>query len=115
MSGGINNTGTTRSVQATIHQIDDLHIYEITRDELTFILGNSFTKSLFSVLTGISISGCVSFLITVCTTTISSPKMYATFIALIMVFGLSTLICGFFWIKSEVIAYKTGNRYLNKG
>lgn len=112
MSSEINNTGTTRSVKATIHQIDDLHIYEITRDELISILGNNFAKSLFSVLTGISISGCVSFSITICTTTISNPKMYATFVALIIVFGIATLICGFFWIKSEIIAYKTGNRYL---
>lgn len=114
MSGQL-NTGTPRSVQATVHQIDDIHIYEVTRDELTSILGNSFTKSLFSVLTGISISACISFLITIWTTTISDPKVYATFVAVIIVFGLSSLICGFFWVKSEIVAYTTGNKYLKKG
>ena len=114
MSGGINTTGTTRSVQATVHPIDDLHIYEITKQELISILGTSFTKSLFSILTGVSVSACISFLISIYTTTISDPKTYAVFIAVIIVFGLCTLIFGFFWIKSEVIAYSTGKTYLKK-
>ena len=114
MSVGLNTTGSTRSVQATVHQIDELHIYELTKEELTFIVGNSYTKSLFSVLTGISISACVSFLITIWTTPILDPKVYATFVAIVIVFGLFTLICGFFWLKSEIIAFQTGNEYLKR-
>ncbi len=114
MSGGINTAGTPRSVQATVYQIDSLHIYEVTKEELISMLGTSFSKSLFSVLTGISISACISFIITILTTTISNPKTYAVFVAVIIVFGFASLICGFFWIKAEIISYKTGNKYLKK-
>jgi hypothetical protein len=112
MSGGISSS---RTVNATVHQIDDLHIYEITRQELISMVGNSFTKSLFSVLTGISISAFVSFWITIKTITITDPTTYAVFIAIIIVFALASIVCGFFWIKSEIIAYQTGDRYLKKG
>jgi hypothetical protein len=111
MSDGIS---TSRSINATVHPIGDLHIYEVTREEFITIAGNSFTKSLFSVLTGISISAFISFLIAIKTTTITDSKTYAVFIAVIIVFLLSTLICGFFWIKAEVTAYFTGKKYLDR-
>ena len=100
-----------RAIKATVHQIDDINIIEITHEELNSIIGNSFTKSLLSVLTGISVSAFISFWITLNTVTISDPKINAIFIAIILVFGLSTIICGLFWIKSELRAYNLSKKY----
>lgn len=115
MSENLKNENVAeRTIKATVHQIDDINIIEITHVELSAIIGNSFTKSLFSVLTGISVSAFISFLITINTVTIADPRINAIFIAVILVFGLSTLICGLFWIKSEIKAYFLSKKYTLK-
>lgn len=105
---------TERSIKATVHQIGNIEIIEITHGELSSIIGNSFVKSLFSILTGISISAFLSFWIALSTIEITDPKTYAIFVAVIIVFAFSTLICGLFWVKAEIKAYQLCRKYLLK-
>jgi len=110
----ITENKTERSIKAIVHQIGDIDIVEITHGELGSIIGNSFIKSLFSILTGISISAFVSFWIAITTIEIKDPITNAIFIAVIIVFAFATLLCGLFWIKAEIKAYHLSRKYLLK-
>lgn len=72
-------------IEATIHPLPELHIYQVTEQELKNIENASFNKAIFNIGIGTSLSTAISFLICILTTEIKDPYIRATFTGIVVI------------------------------
>ena len=79
-----NETTGRITIDAVEHPLSELHVYKITEQDLDTIKNASFSKSLYSIGTSVSLTALISFLTIVLTIEISNNNLYAIFIGIII-------------------------------
>lgn len=97
--------GVTGTIPVTRHPILELHIYEVTEQDLAVLRRGSFLRALLTLLVGVSSSTVVSLIIVLYTVPISSPKVYASFVGVVLVcaFILICSIAGWIYVEKAEI------------
>ncbi|HTV42826.1 MAG TPA: hypothetical protein VMF08_19835 [Candidatus Sulfotelmatobacter sp.] len=98
-------TGQQGTIAVTRHPISALHIYEVTEQDLAVLRRGSFLRALLTLLIGVSSSTVVSLIIVLYTVTIGSPKVYASFVGVVLVcaFILLCSIAGWIYVEKAEI------------
>lgn len=93
--------GATGTIPVAKHPLRLLHVYEITEQDLATLNSVHFSRAVYTTLLGISASAAVSFIIVLLTVQIDKPKLYASFVAVVIVSCLVFLYSLAMWIRGE--------------
>jgi hypothetical protein len=107
-------TAKSDTIEVTRHPLGGLHIYEVTEQDLQTLNQANFSRTIHSTLLGISFTAAVSFIIVLATVSISNPKQYASFVAVLLVSIFVFLYSLIMWIRAEILASKARKQITQK-
>ncbi|MEJ0089297.1 MAG: hypothetical protein WDM80_06065 [Limisphaerales bacterium] len=106
--------GATGTIEVAKHPLPLLHIYEVTEQDLSALNRSHFMRAVHTTLMGISFSTAVSFLVVLLTVEVSNSKVYAIYVAIVIINVFLFIYSLTIWLRGEYENSRQQKRLLNQ-